>query len=436
MCLCSCALHKLTLTAALVSARLLSSPCSWSLPTPAIRILANTTEAAPWASTLVAFADAVDGVPPSMPSAVTTSAKHFFSSDFYVHHRPNWGASVKMHGNNGYYRIVQNECDNSENLLSEHTGDGVLNVVTSGDLLAMEDAYYAIFPLWDWQGINGITVEHDVPLETCEGNDQWPVRDTAFVGGATDGAGVYGAVAMDTATHNLTAQRAWFFFDSGIVATASNMTDPTKANVRTSLASRLVADAVRNPVQGKLTVGLTPAAGGGIVQPADGNYSWPAVNVSWLNAGGLGIIPVATGVSLNVGAAGLGVGASIGNKTAPWSTIGPFPGSASGRLFSAWLDHGRQLNNQSYAYILVPNITAAAMPAAVSAQAGTACILASNAVHGASQPPATGNSGGVASTVFWTSGTYSCSAGAWNMAVSADSEAIVVVRDGVSKKHG
>jgi len=62
-----------------------------------------------------------------------------------------------------------------------------------------------IFPIIDWQAINGITVEHDIPLENCtHGRFDW-IR-MGFIVGVSDGE--YGLVAMDTATHNLTAQRS------------------------------------------------------------------------------------------------------------------------------------------------------------------------------------------------------------------------------------
>ena len=33
-----------------------------------------------------------------------------------------------MHGNNGAWTVVAGECDNSEDMLGEHSGSGVLNV--------------------------------------------------------------------------------------------------------------------------------------------------------------------------------------------------------------------------------------------------------------------------------------------------------------------
>jgi len=81
--------------------------------------------------------------------------------------------------------------------------------------------YDDIFPLFDWQALNGITVEHDIPLEPCT-DGAFPWIKLPFVGGVSDNR--YGLAMMDTASHNLTAQRSWHFYDDAIVALATNLT--------------------------------------------------------------------------------------------------------------------------------------------------------------------------------------------------------------------
>ena len=63
--------------------------------------------------------------------------------------------------------------------------------------------YVYVFPLLDWQAINGITVEHDIPPILCDDVPHFLIR-LPFVGGVSDG--LYGLAMMDTATHNLTAK--------------------------------------------------------------------------------------------------------------------------------------------------------------------------------------------------------------------------------------
>ena len=93
------------------------------------------------------------------------------------------------------------ECFDGQNLKGEHLGQGVINIYSSTDT----KQYQLIFPLLDCQAINGITVEHGIPIESCPHGPKGLIK-LPFVGGVSDGQ--YGLAMMDTATHNLTAQRS------------------------------------------------------------------------------------------------------------------------------------------------------------------------------------------------------------------------------------
>ena len=70
----------------------------------------------------------------------------------------------------------------------EHTSQGVLNIYIGNTF-----DYDNVYPILDWQAINGITVEHDIPLECC--NDAtFPWILLSFVGGVSDGQ--YGLAMM------------------------------------------------------------------------------------------------------------------------------------------------------------------------------------------------------------------------------------------------
>jgi chondroitin AC lyase len=417
-----------------VNGRGLSRPSNfeWSLPTSVIRALAQETGAEPWAAELVTFSDILDGLPSATHSS---SSKHFYASDFFTHHRPTWGATVKMHGTNGVYAVVGNECDNSENLLGEHTGDGVLNVFHSTEKDVTEQDYEGIFPLLDWNQINGITVEHDKPIEPCTmgTGDVWAVRNTLFVGGASDG--LFGLAAMDTATHNTTVQRSWFFFDDAIVSLASNLSNSyghvtSPGDVWTTLASRNLPAAAADPLRGPVTVGYPN--GSASVLP-DGNATFAsASDVAWFNAGGITFIPSLPVAGVASSAPTLGI--FSGTKTGNWNTIGQFPSPVSGRVLTAWLEHGSVLPagpgalTTGYAYLIAPNTTAAEAPALAAKQAGTACVFASGSVHGAAQPSA-----GLASAVFWAAegGVFSCTDAStgWTLSVTSSSAGMLLVRE-------
>ena len=134
------------------------------------------------------------------------------------------------------------------------------------------------FLFWIWQAINGITVEHSIPLEPCIDGKFNTIR-LPFVGGVSDDQ--YGLAIMDTAPHNLTAKRSWHFYDDAIIALATNLTLTTSTTAWTILASRLL------PI-GQITIGFFNST---IVTLSDGNYSFSytpnaTTNVQWIHLGG------------------------------------------------------------------------------------------------------------------------------------------------------
>jgi len=414
---------------------------SWGLPAPAVRALAGRPGAAPWAPALLDFADALDGVG-GRPGA--TSSKTFWSSDFVAHHRPGWGATLKMQGNNSLWVAVPNECDNSENFFGEYTGAGVLNVFTNNEPGAVRDAYYEIFPLLDWHELNGVTAEADTPIPACgdKTGGTWPITYTAFVGAASDGA--YTAAGMDFKSHNTSALKSVFFLDAAVVAVGTGLTNgagtpgvPSPALVRTTLVSRLLPP---SPGAAPLTLAL---ADGTVGPVPDGNATWAGGAVRWLHAGGLGVWPAHPAAGGGVRAAAPGLRVQLGNRTGNFRAIGSYSGAAAGRVLSVGLDHGRALPpgagaaGAGYAYVLAPNVTAADMPrldAAPGGPAGARCVFGGPAVHGASGAAGAAGAGGgdVAAAVFYDAagGAYPPCAAAegGGGGLAADGAGMVVAR--------
>lgn len=124
------------------------------------------------------FVDRLDR-PPN--AALLVGNKHFQTSNCQVHRRANWTNS--------------DECVNGEN-----TGRGVLNLFR-GDI----QDYVYVYPLLDRQPLNGVIVEHDIPLKICTDIPPSLIK-LPSVGGVSDG--LYGLAVRDTATHNLTAKRS------------------------------------------------------------------------------------------------------------------------------------------------------------------------------------------------------------------------------------
>jgi chondroitin AC lyase len=302
-----------------------------------IRSLADLIQLDNLKTDLLNFADRLDVKPNAVP---LLGNKHFYTSDYHVHRRLNWTSAIRMQSP----RTQPPECINGENLKGEHLGQGVLTVYTNN---ATE--YRAIFPLLDWQAINGITVEHDIPLEPCRGG--FPIIKLSFVGGVSDGN--YGLAFMDTATHNLTAKRSWHFYDDAIIALASNLTLTTKNTAWTTLVSRFLAT-------GTINIGFF---NGTIISLSDGiNYSFPyssnkQENVQWihLSESNLGYLLQTQGLYS-------ALGAEVSTKTAPYSTIGPYSGSVTGRTATVWIDHGLGPYTRDYSYMILPNVSVESMP--------------------------------------------------------------------------
>lgn len=216
------------------------------------------------------------------------------------------------------------------------------------------------------------------------------------------------------------------------MALGSNVSDTRdSALVWTSLAQRLVPPAT-DP-DGELTVAVN---GGAPTVLPDGNYSLLAGNgagsVDWLWVGGLGIMP-----SLTYGnASGLTpLAVSVGTNQASWSTIGPYSGDVSGRLLKIILDHGRGVQGHSFAYSLLPNVTASAMPGMFNSSAGVSCVTNNAQIQGAAQPAI-----GVAGAVFWpgpnnSALSYECDDPSFPggaLAISSNVPAIVLTRVNVT----
>jgi chondroitin AC lyase len=294
--------------------------------------------------------------------------KHFFGSDYLVHRRPNWIATVKTQS----MRTLPTECLLGQNQKDEHGGQGVLNLYRPGT-----NDYFNIFPILDWQAINGITVEHDIPLETCIGGGFSIIR-TRFVGGVSDGQ--YGFMYMDTATHNLTAKRSWSFYDDAIIALATDLTLTTRTTAWTALASRLL------PI-GQITIGFFNST---IRTLPDGNFSFPYIqnktsNVQWIHVGGSDI-----GYLLQLQQQYASVEVQVGMKTGDFSSIGPDNFTVTARMLTLAINHGRgPFNNLDYNYMILPNVSLESMPRLIKQydeEQVFACISSNGHFHGTMWP--------------------------------------------------
>ena len=329
-----------------------------------IRIVAEVIELNDTKVQLSIFADRLDG---QTNASLLIGNKHFFVSDYQVHRRVNWTSAIKMQS----IRTKPIECINDEDQKAEHSGQGVLNLYTTNTY-----DYDNIFPLLDWKALNGITVEHDIPLEPCT-NGAFPWKNVSFVGGVSNEQ--YGLAMMDTASHKLTAKRSWHFYDDAIIALATNLTLTTQTTAWTTLASRLLPT-------GKITVRFFNST---VVTLSDGDYSFPYIqgktsNVQWIH---LGNSDIAYLLQLQEQYASLGI--QIGIKTGNYFDIGPFNSTVTARVLTIWIDHGLGPYTLDYNYIILPNVSLESMPAVIehyNDEQVFSCVSSNNWFHGTMWP--------------------------------------------------
>jgi chondroitin AC lyase len=135
----------------------------------------------------------------------------FWRSDLMVHHRPNYYFSLKATSN----RITSGESGNGENIKGWYQGNGTFYLIRSGN------EYHEIFPIWNWRKLPGSLCSQKsgtLPLFLWGAGAQGA---TSFVYGLNDG--MYGCFGYDYNKDNVTAKRAWFFFDNEILNLVSNV---------------------------------------------------------------------------------------------------------------------------------------------------------------------------------------------------------------------
>ena len=115
---------------------------------------------------------------PTLPGAVMN--RDFFRSDYMMHRRPAYYASVKLSS----HRVIGGEATNAENISGRYLADGALFLYQTGR------EYADIFPVWDWRRIPGVTcVTTGATLQPAG------MMATDFAGGVSDGT--YGAAGLD-----------------------------------------------------------------------------------------------------------------------------------------------------------------------------------------------------------------------------------------------
>lgn len=311
--------------------------------------------------------------------------KHFWNSDFTVHQRPAFYASVKM----ASPRTYGAESLNGENLKGYWTPFGVDYIVRRGD------EYKDIFPLWDWAHLPGVTSPEEIPGIPGHVSQ----AQNRFVGGVSDG--MYGASAMKLDIEGPTsihAHKAWFFFDDEVVALGAGISSNATSWVSTTLN--------QSTLKGEVLVDGAPVSPG----------STTLKEVSWVLHDGIAyVFPTKSSVELRTG-----------DREGSWFGINTLESNkgTSRPLFALWVDHGEKPKNASYEYIVLPGVDASKLQQYV-ANNPIQVISNTTQAQGARQ-----NSTGVTEVAFYSAGEIAVRPG---LAVRVDQPCLLLLReDGAS----
>lgn len=222
---------------------------------------------------------------------------------------------------------------NEEGLMNHHYADGSNFISRTGK------EYFNIFPVFDWQKIPGTTImqKSELPSE----NDIQKAGLTDFVGAVSDGS--YGAASFDfKSPHDpLKAKKAWFFFDKEYVCLGAGISSTSDLTVATTLNQCLLKGDVTVMSRNNEKV---LNQGERIIE-----------NVSWILHDSVGyVFPVPVNVNL-----------ANQPATGSWFKINHQSDSPKKEItkdvFKLWIDHGRQPENASYQYIVVPSTSVSGM---------------------------------------------------------------------------
>ena len=267
--------------------------------------------------------------------------QHYFTSDYTIHRRPSWFASIKMFST----RTKSGENTNGENLLGSRQSDGRFYLVLNGDEYFGSDVWPAI----DWTRLPGITVEQKADAA----NNLYDYGTRAFVGGTGDGQN--GVSAMDYAPLNssVTAKKAWFFFDNTIVFLTNSINSRSGNRIETIIDQR---------------PSMSPLINGG----------------NWTVANGIGYWFYGRRPQIQ----------QI-TRTGNWASLGASPDATphTATFTTLWFDHGTAPVNDDDAYAVVPVATAQTMTSFIAptiiANDANACAV---------------RSGDATAIVFWSAG--------------------------------
>jgi len=251
---------------------------------------------------------------------IQPSHTHFYKADYTLHNRAAYSFNVRTVSK----RSIRTEYGNKENLTGKFLPDGSTNIQRSGA------EYFNIMPVWEWDKVPGITSrDYAVDQRTTI---EWGERGVgAFIGGASDGK--YGTTVYQLDYNEVTAKKAWFFFDDEVVCLGADINSFAKEPIATTVNQSWQ----KGPVK--------VFDGGKIINV---NKRFAANDIKWIWHDSIGYyFPNQGNIRL-----------TNEKQKGSWNLINAnrSKSTVEGKVFKLWFDHGTDPVQQSYAYIVKPGV--------------------------------------------------------------------------------
>ena len=244
--------------------------------------------------------------------------KQFYCADYTLHQRQEYSFNVRT----ASVRTVRTETGNGENLFGQFLTNGSTNIQRTGS------EYYNIMPIWDWDKLPGITCRDFLTNQPA--TVEWGEKgNTEFVGGVSDGK--YGCTAYDMQYNNVSAKKAWFFFDKEIVCLGAGINSLEEENITTTLNQCWL--------KGEVAIGKNKFLA--VENEKLDNPSWV-----WHDKIGYYFLQNTKAV------------VSAATQKGSWKYInrGYSDAAIEGNVFKLFIDHGAKPMDASYAYCVLPNV--------------------------------------------------------------------------------
>lgn len=274
-----------------------------------------------------------------LPGGEPVGYKQYAGMDRAVLRRPDFSFALSLSSS----RIANYEAINSENLKGWYTGDG-MTYLYNGDLGQYSDEYWALVNKYR---LPGTTV--DTRTRSNNSGSAY-LSGKNWVGGASV-AGLYGVTGMDLQAYGstLTAKKSWFMFADKVVALGADIQSTDGRRIETIVDNRKLDAAGGNA----LTVG-------GVAKSTALGWSETMSGVNRVHLAGN--VP-----GSDIGyyfPGGVTLKANREARTGTWQSVNTYAKATdttvlTRNFLSLWLDHGISPSAASYAYVVLPNKTAA-----------------------------------------------------------------------------